>query len=39
MSSSQSPTEILGKREWEALELIACGCKNREISQPLEIEE
>jgi len=31
--------EILSAREFEVLELVARGCKNREIGQALEIEE
>lgn len=31
--------ETLSRREYEVLELIARGCKNREIAQALAIEE
>ena len=38
MNSLQLPIEILSKREWGALELIA-RLQNRQIVQALEIEE
>jgi DNA-binding NarL/FixJ family response regulator len=34
-----STEEVLSTREFEVLELLARGCKNREIAQALEIEE
>lgn len=35
----QPSTEILSAREFEVLELVAKGCKNREIALMLEIQE
>ena len=39
MNFIQASRETLSRREFEALELIARGRKNREIAQALEIEE
>ena len=39
MNITQLQDEALSDREFEVLELLARGCKNREIAKALEIEE
>ena len=39
MNGFQSRQDVLSTREFEVLELVARGCKNREIALALDIEE
>ena len=39
MDTMQLKNEVLSVREFEVLELLAHGCKNREIALALDVEE